>query len=206
MPPSRDSVAITSTKGLLNGPGQNNCFLNSAVQVSVPASAGVRAGRTRRPGAAPAGWVAYPHGAPAARPPRGPRQALRGDSRRPSAFGVRVLVRVLITPRQAPRGTRTRRRQRCMPHGTASPEASCPLPFSTGFVLLLSLEACLLCVLRQVGLSRHLWPAFGLPLAWRRFGWECPWRLPPAEGCVWTAPRHNATPRQAAADAVHDSV
>ncbi|KAJ9581717.1 hypothetical protein L9F63_023105, partial [Diploptera punctata] len=32
MPPSRDSVAFTSTKGLLNGPGQNNCFLNSAVQ------------------------------------------------------------------------------------------------------------------------------------------------------------------------------
>ena len=36
MPPSRDSVAFTSTKGLLNGPGQNNCFLNSAVQVSLP--------------------------------------------------------------------------------------------------------------------------------------------------------------------------
>lgn len=35
MPPSRDSVAFTSTKGLLNGPGQNNCFLNSAVQVSI---------------------------------------------------------------------------------------------------------------------------------------------------------------------------
>lgn len=33
MSPSRDSVAFT--KGLLNGPGQNNCFLNSAVQVSV---------------------------------------------------------------------------------------------------------------------------------------------------------------------------
>ncbi|XP_050428663.1 uncharacterized protein LOC126838352 isoform X2 [Adelges cooleyi] len=31
MPPSRDSMAYT--KGLLNGPGQNNCFLNSAVQV-----------------------------------------------------------------------------------------------------------------------------------------------------------------------------
>ncbi|XP_046667982.1 LOW QUALITY PROTEIN: uncharacterized protein LOC124359350 [Homalodisca vitripennis] len=31
MSPSRDSVAFT--KGLLNGPGQNNCFLNSAVQV-----------------------------------------------------------------------------------------------------------------------------------------------------------------------------
>ena len=26
--------SVTSTKGLLNGPGQNNCFLNSAVQVS----------------------------------------------------------------------------------------------------------------------------------------------------------------------------
>jgi hypothetical protein len=34
MPPSRESVSFTSTKGLLNGPGQNNCFLNSAVQVS----------------------------------------------------------------------------------------------------------------------------------------------------------------------------
>lgn len=33
-PPSRDSMTFTSTKGLLNGPGQNNCFLNSAVQVS----------------------------------------------------------------------------------------------------------------------------------------------------------------------------
>lgn len=33
--PSRDSMAFTSTKGLLNGPGQNNCFLNSAVQVSL---------------------------------------------------------------------------------------------------------------------------------------------------------------------------
>ncbi|XP_039275985.1 uncharacterized protein LOC111050585 [Nilaparvata lugens] len=31
MAPSRDSVAFS--KGLLNGPGQNNCFLNSAVQV-----------------------------------------------------------------------------------------------------------------------------------------------------------------------------
>lgn len=34
MPPSRDSMAYT--KGLLNGPGQNNCFLNSAVQVINP--------------------------------------------------------------------------------------------------------------------------------------------------------------------------
>lgn len=25
----------STTKGLLNGPGQNNCFLNSAVQVSL---------------------------------------------------------------------------------------------------------------------------------------------------------------------------
>lgn len=33
MPPSRDSMAYT--KGLLNGPGQNNCFLNSAVQVNI---------------------------------------------------------------------------------------------------------------------------------------------------------------------------
>ncbi|KAF7277800.1 hypothetical protein GWI33_009218 [Rhynchophorus ferrugineus] len=30
--PSRDSLTYTTTKGLLNGPGQNNCFLNSAVQ------------------------------------------------------------------------------------------------------------------------------------------------------------------------------
>lgn len=27
-------IAMTTTKGLLNGPGQNNCFLNCAVQVS----------------------------------------------------------------------------------------------------------------------------------------------------------------------------
>lgn len=27
------NTSFTSTKGLLNGPGQNNCFLNSAVQV-----------------------------------------------------------------------------------------------------------------------------------------------------------------------------
>jgi ferredoxin len=33
--PSRDSMTFTSTKGLLNGPGQNNCFLNSAVQVGI---------------------------------------------------------------------------------------------------------------------------------------------------------------------------
>ncbi|XP_045466302.1 uncharacterized protein LOC123675100 isoform X1 [Harmonia axyridis] len=31
--PSRDSMPCTTTKGLLNEPGQNNCFLNSAVQV-----------------------------------------------------------------------------------------------------------------------------------------------------------------------------
>ncbi|KAK1135018.1 hypothetical protein K0M31_007790 [Melipona bicolor] len=31
--PSNDhNTSFTSTKGLLNGPGQNNCFLNSAVQ------------------------------------------------------------------------------------------------------------------------------------------------------------------------------
>lgn len=29
----RMSMSFTSTKGLLNGPGDNNCFLNSAVQV-----------------------------------------------------------------------------------------------------------------------------------------------------------------------------
>lgn len=29
----RNSMSITNTKGLLNMPGQNNCFLNSAVQV-----------------------------------------------------------------------------------------------------------------------------------------------------------------------------
>lgn len=27
------NTSFTTTKGLLNGPGQNNCFLNSAVQV-----------------------------------------------------------------------------------------------------------------------------------------------------------------------------
>ncbi|OAD58821.1 hypothetical protein WN48_10366 [Eufriesea mexicana] len=33
--PSNDhNTSFTSTKGLLNGPGQNNCFLNSAVQNS----------------------------------------------------------------------------------------------------------------------------------------------------------------------------
>ncbi|KAK2582813.1 hypothetical protein KPH14_008900 [Odynerus spinipes] len=32
--PHRDhNTSFTSTKGLLNGPGQNNCFLNSAVQI-----------------------------------------------------------------------------------------------------------------------------------------------------------------------------
>ena len=29
----RMSTSFTTTKGLLNGPGENNCFLNSAVQV-----------------------------------------------------------------------------------------------------------------------------------------------------------------------------
>ncbi|OWR54051.1 hypothetical protein KGM_208910 [Danaus plexippus plexippus] len=29
---SRDSGIFHTTKGLWNGPGQNNCFLNSAVQ------------------------------------------------------------------------------------------------------------------------------------------------------------------------------
>lgn len=32
---SRDSGIFHTTKGLWNAPGQNNCFLNSAVQVSV---------------------------------------------------------------------------------------------------------------------------------------------------------------------------
>lgn len=32
--PLRDNMPCTTTKGLLNEPGQNNCFLNSAVQVS----------------------------------------------------------------------------------------------------------------------------------------------------------------------------
>lgn len=31
---SRDSGIFHTTKGLWNAPGQNNCFLNSAVQVS----------------------------------------------------------------------------------------------------------------------------------------------------------------------------
>lgn len=31
--PGDHNASFTSTKGLLNGPGQNNCFLNSAVQV-----------------------------------------------------------------------------------------------------------------------------------------------------------------------------
>lgn len=30
----RLSMSLTSTKGLMNAPGDNNCFLNSAVQVS----------------------------------------------------------------------------------------------------------------------------------------------------------------------------
>ncbi|KAG7213173.1 hypothetical protein KM043_002488 [Ampulex compressa] len=35
-PQSKDhNASFTSTKGLLNGPGQNNCFLNSAVQERV---------------------------------------------------------------------------------------------------------------------------------------------------------------------------
>lgn len=32
-PHQEHNSSFTSTKGLLNGPGQNNCFLNSAVQV-----------------------------------------------------------------------------------------------------------------------------------------------------------------------------
>lgn len=32
-PRQEQNSSFTSTKGLLNGPGQNNCFLNSAVQV-----------------------------------------------------------------------------------------------------------------------------------------------------------------------------
>lgn len=34
-PISPQNTSFTSTKGLLNGPGQNNCFLNSAVQVRI---------------------------------------------------------------------------------------------------------------------------------------------------------------------------
>jgi len=33
-PNSRMSITFNSSKGLTNAPGQNNCFLNSAVQVS----------------------------------------------------------------------------------------------------------------------------------------------------------------------------
>lgn len=33
----RHSMSITHTKGLLNAPGENNCFLNSAVQVRLSA-------------------------------------------------------------------------------------------------------------------------------------------------------------------------
>lgn len=33
---SQSRMSISHDKGLLNMPGQNNCFLNSAVQVSVP--------------------------------------------------------------------------------------------------------------------------------------------------------------------------
>lgn len=32
--PPNQTHQLTDTKGLLNGPGQNNCFLNCAVQVS----------------------------------------------------------------------------------------------------------------------------------------------------------------------------
>ncbi|KAL0102721.1 hypothetical protein PUN28_018194 [Cardiocondyla obscurior] len=32
-PHQQHNGSFTTTKGLLNGPGQNNCFLNSAVQV-----------------------------------------------------------------------------------------------------------------------------------------------------------------------------
>ena len=30
----QNSINLVDTKGLLNGPGKNNCFLNCAVQVS----------------------------------------------------------------------------------------------------------------------------------------------------------------------------
>lgn len=33
--PTNSNIQLQDTKGLLNGPGQNNCFLNSAVQVSL---------------------------------------------------------------------------------------------------------------------------------------------------------------------------
>ena len=33
--PPQTTTTITQAKGLLNMPGQNNCFLNSAVQVGV---------------------------------------------------------------------------------------------------------------------------------------------------------------------------
>ncbi|KAK0086492.1 hypothetical protein PV325_003106 [Microctonus aethiopoides] len=36
------NTSFTTTKGLLNGPGQNNCFLNSAVQFSVFSLFGVK--------------------------------------------------------------------------------------------------------------------------------------------------------------------
>lgn len=32
---NQSRISISSAKGLLNMPGQNNCFLNSAVQVSI---------------------------------------------------------------------------------------------------------------------------------------------------------------------------
>lgn len=37
----RMSMSFTSTKGLLNGPGDNNCFLNSAVQVWLIVNSGI---------------------------------------------------------------------------------------------------------------------------------------------------------------------
>lgn len=57
------TLSLAPTKGLLNEPGQNSCFLNSAVQVSCGVSPGaalysvVMAGSGMSVGTQASGWV-----------------------------------------------------------------------------------------------------------------------------------------------------
>jgi len=53
----RLSMSPSHSKGLLNAPGQNNCFLNSAVQVSATCCiAAAKCGRAARAPSAPADY------------------------------------------------------------------------------------------------------------------------------------------------------
>lgn len=54
-PPPNQNHHLMDTKGLLNGPGQNNCFLNCAVQVSFYFHSEL----TRRTEAVPHQFISY---------------------------------------------------------------------------------------------------------------------------------------------------